>query len=268
MTVTADSIRRFREGLHAASRGYPDQVADVQARYVDYREDVARQKVAEHLSEFQAAVEADARTAWRAAQAAVEAQRLRVTEARREAEARVDVARVDRLRADLAARIALAPTPSTVDAGGAVSGPFGADPRLTLVGELLDQAVESGDVEMAEALRISAAPVVADAAATKGEHQMTARALARRLRDAGDLARGGVPEVRELRAMEAEADMLRAEILATEKAVTGNGGGAFALSPWSREILGDSWEARGGGVVWKSGAPAESVSAGGVTAAA
>lgn len=253
----ASEIRRAARSLRASARGFGSFLEDVRVRYADYRDEVRERKVAEERARMEAQVKDEARLAVAAAREAVELRRHRARFAREAAEERIDHARVDRLRAELAAQIALGVGGSQVSASGAVQGDMVGDPRLRLVRDALERAKETRDAELARAVRLAGAEVVGEAARgpSSDPATMQARHLARELNAAADMA-ADAPALREVAEMEAALEDLAATVRSVEQQVTGTKPDVFTtVTPWERDVLGRSPEDYGGGVVWKSKPP-------------
>lgn len=253
--MDAAAIRRAAQNLRATARSFEADLGAFSERFSDYRDEVRAEKVAAERARMEAFARTDARLAVKAARAAIEEKRLSAQVARRAAESRVDHARVDRLRAELAAQIALGGGGSSVSASGVVQGDFLGDPRLALVRDTLDRARETRDADLARAVRLAGAEVVGKAASGRpgDASTMHARQLARDLNAAVEMGVAESPAVAELAAMESALQDLTGEVRAAERVIAGDQFSVFSpVTPWAAEVLGETAEDYGGGVVWKS----------------
>ena len=253
--MDAAAIRRAAQNLRATARSFEADLGAFSERFSDYRDEVRAEKVAVERARMEALARKDARLAVEAARAAIEAQRYAATGARQAAESRVDHARVDRLRAELAAQIALGVSEPSVSASGVVEGDMLGDPRLRLVRDALDRARETRDADLAHAVRLAGAEVVGQAASGRPAEASTmqARQLARDLNAAVEMGVAESPAVAELGAMESAFQDLTGEVREAERVIAGDQFSVFSpVTPWAAEVLGETVEDHGGGVVWKS----------------
>jgi len=249
--MDADAIRRAARDLRRTARGFEADLESSSARFADYRDDVRAAKVAEERARLEAQARNDARLAVKLARASVEAQRFAVSGARQSAESRVDHARVDRLRAELAAQIALGVGGSSVSASGVVQGEWMDDPRFAVIRDTLDRAKETRDVELAHAVRLAGAELVGKAAHGDPTHSETVRArdLARELNAAVEVGVAESPAARQLADMQAAHDELVTEVRSAERTITGEAFSIFSpVTPWAAEVLGETVEDFGGGL--------------------
>jgi len=243
MSSRLDRIRAERDRLAA-------QVADHRATLDALSKDTIFSDAwkAQRRAQLTDASSARARALARAAVAAAARARASVEEdlraAHARAEGRYDWQRVAVLTRELETRLA-APE-------NALTG----DTRLRRVAQLHEDARRKGDLDLLRALRSAAAPTL-DAIGREPRHAMQASSL--RLAFAADEE----SEQREVRALEQEAAAvererlaLRHAILAAEQAIEPHPTSIFdPVSPWAKEVLGESVADFGGGV-WINGQPA------------
>jgi hypothetical protein len=195
------------------------------------------------------------KSAWTAAQALLAEVDAELTATAKADDAKVNWQRVTALTDDLRSQLAAPP----------VSASIGADSRLAVLERAEQRARLSGDDDALRAIRTAGREALGEIRARmEGADAERAGALLTRLEadeKAQSAAIGALESERSYLTTFALPD-LAAEMRSLESSLTGQTGGLWSVSTWSRDILGESFEAHGGGVHFRDKNVGQAVAAG------